>query len=164
MSMCIAVGKGSGNDPHYIFRDIDHAINLEEIHLYSNAWLIYRTHGKQEGAHFIAGTHKLPHEPLVDLMHDAAMLKELADPKAPHNAIRIYPNNDYRVIRLPSVAWSCCRLAKLYGALLGIHIPCYLEHDGKCEPLRFGVYRRFTPQGQKAHGAQRVAGNKAVQR
>ena len=153
MTLCIAVGKGARNAAHFIFRDIDREICLADIELESEAWLIYSTHGKQAGAHFVAGLH-YPVSKLV--LRDAAMLKDLADSKAPHNAIRIYPNTDYQLLRIPLLPWSCARLARLYGAILGVDIPIYQIKIEPCEPLRFGVYRTTTEFGEKARGKDRL--------
>lgn len=161
MTLCIAVGKGCGKDPHFIFRDIDDKEKFREAMAASgyDGWLIYST---KRGAHFVLGVHRANIDPIS--FAEAKDLLQWTDPKAPHNAVRIYPNEDYNVLHVPK-AWGCKRMAHLYEALLGIAIPVFPQDSQpdlvpRCEPLRFGVYRTEVDK-HKAHGEERRVHNKA---
>jgi hypothetical protein len=151
LTLNIAVGKGSSKDPHFIFRDVDdkgkfedalHALRQMAFH---NDWLIYET---KRGAHFVLGHHK----PAPLYLEQAEALREFTDPQAPHNAVRIYPNDDYKIVQVP-YSWNCHRLAHLYMSFLGVGFP---TRGGYCEPLRFGIYRTEKAPGVKAHGEERL--------
>lgn len=172
----ISIGRGTKDTLyHFDFLDIDikpkNEIDSEGSHDEQNKvipelpndfldkiprdLLVYRT---QHGYHLVYPSH------IVDRYYWSSYLRQFTDPKCPHNAIRVIPFNDYKLIQVPrNIKW-CPRVfgkyLEIFGSALTEKSYYSLSYFGFllefCNyPLKPGFYH-VSRNGQKLLGKDRV--------
>lgn len=142
----IAMGRGKNGFYHFDFLDIDDPSFLSHSTL-----LKYRT---KNGFHIVDPSHftKDPRSERLDY------LRKYVDPKCPHNAVRIYPNEDYKLLNFPAnnIQW-CPRVLGIYTMIFPEIASTPVKVDvAPCPPLSFGIYTVTDKDGKKLLGEQRV--------
>lgn len=118
------MGRGRSSSPHFYFWDIDEPVDMHDLMINEPDSLIYRT---ERGYHIISS------KPISEYA------KNYGDKKCPHNAVRIYPHDDYQLINRPRKL--CWKAASMYEIIFGLelvmdsYLPC-------SQPLKFGIYDR----------------------
>ena len=148
----IAMGRGSQNTVyHFDFLDIDNTTYTIADRITKESpkeLLVYQT---QHGYHLVDPTHTKDRSILLN------PFRNIVDPKCPHNAVRIYPTDDYKLIQVPILnhfEHNCPRVLGIYDAIFGVTLNTYPLR--KCDhSLKFGIYT-VEKEGKKLHGEERV--------
>ena len=141
----IAMGRGKNGFYHFDFLDIDHPEFQPNTTL-----LCYTT---KHGYHIVDPSHQTNRSELLNRFRKDV----LVDPKCPHNAVRIYPNDDYKLFSFPEtlVSW-CPRVFGIYSMIFPEISRAPVKIDIQlCPPLHFGIYT-VTKDNKKLHGIERV--------
>jgi len=150
----IAMGRGKNGFYHFDFLDIDNPpVIISEIIDEDETNLIYFT---QHGYHIVSPSHCIIEKRSYNL--DRFRNSTWVDPKCPHNAIRIYPNDDYKLLIFPDgnhIKW-CPRVFGIYSMIFPEIARTPVKIDTvECPPLHFGIYT-VTKDNKKLHGTERV--------
>ena len=139
----IAMGRGKNGFYHFDFLDIDNPSFKR-----NSTVLKYKT---KNGFHIVDPSHTKDRSKLLDYFRGEV------DPKCPHNAIRIYPTEDYELLNFPenTVQW-CPRVWGIYTMIFPGMASTPVKIDvNPCPPLHFGIYT-VTKDNKKLHGIERV--------
>ena len=147
----IAMGRGKNGFYHFDFLDVDNPpVIIQEMIENKAQLLTYRT---RHGYHIVSPSHYSSRSVALNEYRNAKWV----DPKCPHNAIRIYPNDDYRLINYPEniISW-CPRVFGIYSMIFPEIARTLVKLDvNPCPPLHFGIYT-VTKDNKKLHGVERV--------